>query len=461
MKQTLHLPHNKVRYLIAVFSYLYTATTTTDYQLFTEAFTSLPLQHSSSLYQVSKIHTDSQLWSSKAPTNPKLENNSKSGSTKKNKKSNNRTLKPQKQERRKNDINYSVASKLISDSMHNHEILTREQEQELGEKISEARKLRSRISQYIIDKNVLESTNYEKIELHDCQNDKDWDFDFYTDDVLEIEDYDLSQLTIMSGYENTKRLSSRIKASSTNSKVLDDSIFSIHFDPLLKQDIQELSDKDIISGLALPGGKTELLHILTQGINARRKLISCNIKLVTSISRNWMRRTLSKSESSDGQVSSSNLARIYQLGTWDIPSLDEVIHEGTIGLTKAADKFEAKRGNKFSTYATHWITSYVRRSFTNARTQCLQLPESLHLIKAAHGKIVKRYYELNEPPPSEEVIAAEIGVNVNRLRTALRSTRSLLSIDAPIFNGKRSGKGSSAGGDSVDNSALISDTLMW
>lgn len=46
-------------------------------------------------------------------------------------------------------------------------------------------------------------------------------------------------------------------------------------------------------------------------------------------------------------------------GGWDRPSLDEVIQEGVLGLARAVDKFDPSRGLRFSTYSTHWITSYV------------------------------------------------------------------------------------------------------
>lgn len=344
-----------------------------------------------------------------------------------------------------NKKNASTSNKndyFMTKSMLSHEILTKKEENQLGKCIAKARELRSRISKYVMEKRL----NGSDSKIMPPDNDKEFDFDL---------------MERLGDLENAKS----IPSSSMSTNIADESILSIHFDTLLRQDILNLDEDDIVDGLSIPGGKAELISILTAGINARRKLISCNIKLVTSISRSWMRRSIISSSAISNSSPTSkygniNFAPIYQSGAWDLPSLDEVIHEGIIGLSKAADKYEAKRGNKFSTYATYWVTAYVRQCFRNASTGCLRVPAALHQIKSDHGKILKRHYELNLPLPSEEDIAKEIGVNVKRLRTALRSTKSLISIDASINSGSQNYKGSGAGGDSVDKGELvIADTL--
>lgn len=69
---------------------------------------------------------------------------------------------------------------------------------------------------------------------------------------------------------------------------------------------------------------------------------------------------------------------------------------------------------------------------------------------------MKQYVESSEPVPSEEAIAAEIGVTLNRLRTAIRATEALLSIDEPVYNGGNAAyKGSGAGGDNSGESTLL------
>jgi len=65
-----------------------------------------------------------------------------------------------------------------------------------------------------------------------------------------------------------------------------------------------------------------------------------------------------------------------------------------------------------------------------------------------------------EPLPSEENIATEIGVSLPRMRTAMRATEQILSIDQPVYAGTATLKGSGAGGDSNKNELLISETLQ-
>jgi len=68
---------------------------------------------------------------------------------------------------------------------------------------------------------------------------------------------------------------------------------------------------------------------------------------------------------------------------------------------------------------------------------------------------VKRYVESSESVPSEEALAAEIGVTLNRLRTSIRATESLVSIDEPVYSGGNAAyKGSGAGGDNSGDSSL-------
>lgn len=145
--------------------------------------------------------------------------------------------------------------------------------------------------------------------------------------------------------------------------------------------------------------------------------------------------------------------------------MEEVVQEGILGLMRAIEKYEPERKLRFSTYATYWITNYVRECFRNAKTGCLKVPAALHEIKATHGAILKRHHEHAMPPPTEHMIAKEIGVNVNRLRTALQYTRPLISIDQAITGSASSMKGSGAGGDAAgagtgsDRGLILSDTL--
>jgi len=254
---------------------------------------------------------------------------------------------------------------------------------------------------------------------------------------------------------------------------------------LLHLPLQELSKYDITHTLQISGGRQELIDILLDGAYAREVLMRRNVKLVMSISKNWMRNSFSTSSSNlsgagasaGGGAGGGNsgggskktdkstkkyLSQMYE-GSWDRPSLDEAVQEGMLGLARAVDKYDPERGLRFSTYATHWITSYVRICFQRAVTGCLRVPSQLHDIKNKYNKIVKDHIQIGEEVPEQQYIAEQLGISEQRLRTAIRATGSLVSVDAPIGSGNGgSYKGSMAGGDgSNSQELLILDTLKW
>jgi RNA polymerase sigma factor (sigma-70 family) len=136
-----------------------------------------------------------------------------------------------------------------------------------------------------------------------------------------------------------------------------------------------LTDYDISEKLKVKGGRKELKRLIHLGAKARTTLMKSNIRLVVSISKKW----IGKDYASSGKEGSIAV-NLYN-GGWDRPSLDEVVQEGVLGLARAVDKFDPSRGLRFSTYSTHWITSYVRQCFQTSATGCLKVPSQLHEIK--------------------------------------------------------------------------------
>jgi len=260
--------------------------------------------------------------------------------------------------------------------MMQHDILTKDLETDLGQKVVLAKKLREEMTNLI-----------EKAE--ELQFGKTWDASGSNSFMDQRgQGFDDDGMEFMSIYENNsgdvvepsmefwqeslenynfqgdQRISSTL--------VRDGSKLSIS---AFESDLELLTDEDIIAKLKVPGGKEELRRILFAGAESRTTLMRSNIRLVVSISKKWMGRSFAA-----GNGEGARTVNLYS-GGWDRPSLDEVIQEGVLGLARAVDKFDPSRGLRFSTYSTHWITSYVRQCFQTASTGCLKVPAQLHEIK--------------------------------------------------------------------------------
>ena len=224
----------------------------------------------------------------------------------------------------------------------------------------------------------------------------------------------------------------------------------------VEQDLAELSNEEVVEILGVGGGKAEVRTTLRMGAEARRELMKCNIRLVVSIAKKWMKGNPSQLANGSG-----NLREIYE-GGWDRPSLDEVIQEGILGLSRAIDKYDYEKGLKFSTYSTWWIQNYVRISFQTSKTGPLKLPAQFYLLKNRYLKSIAKLTREGRPIPPLEDFAKEFGTSVKRLRYALTATESLVSIDQAVDGQSTKLRGSSAGEIGVGNNELcLGDTLVW
>jgi len=384
-------------------------------------------------------------------------------------------------------------SSYLSGDLFDHTLLTREEEVEHGRRVVRARKLRDAVAQLLESRRLEEELREGARELGEGV---DWDLEDGNDlrEMFEKEEgtssvtdydcmsYELEHLSVYGcrpadvdendlpdHLDHTRRHMEQLSKANDGGSADGGANFEYDpwkragrgataaerrsYTPLLRVPLGGITDDDAVTLLGLPGGRRELLEALLAGADARESLRGRNAKLVVSISRNWLRRAYSTEGANGG-------SSVYE-GSWDRPGLDECVQEGMIGLARAADKYDPERGLRFSTYATHWITSTVRLVFQRSATGCLRVPSQLHEIRARYQRIVRESLEVGGETPglSPADIAREIGVTEKRLKLAVRATSPLLSLDAPVNAGWGSLKGSGAGGDVASGDIILLDTL--
>ena len=189
------------------------------------------------------------------------------------------------------------------------------------------------------------------------------------------------------------------------------------YDDSIQMYLREIGKVSLLKGPE----EVELAKRITKGdVAARKKLTEANLRLVVSIAKKYMGRNL---------------------------GLLDLIQEGNLGLFRAVEKFDWRKGYKFSTYATWWIRQAITRALAD-QSRTIRIPvhmvETLNKYAQAERSLVQ---DLGREPLPEE-IAAEMGIEVEKVYHLKKISQETVSIDSPV--GEDDGEDSSLGDFIVD-----------
>jgi RNA polymerase primary sigma factor len=137
---------------------------------------------------------------------------------------------------------------------------------------------------------------------------------------------------------------------------------------------------------------------------AKARLTCSNLRLVVSIARRYRGRGL---------------------------PFEDLIQEGNLGLMRAVESFDHRRGLRLSTYATWWISQAIGRAITN-QARMIRVPVYMAGAAVKVQRAARHMAQALGRQPSAEEIAREVGLPVRNVRRALRANRTVVSLDVPV-----------------------------